>query len=135
MCFRLVFSCRIFKRKFFVAKHNETGAKGEAIALEHLRAQGYEILATNWRHGHKEIDIVAAKGTELIVVEVKTRAGTGFGFPEEAVTLAKQALLRTAAAEYLEQHSRFTHVRFDIISIVLQGTAVKELLHLTDCFF
>ena len=117
-----------------MAKHNETGAKGEAVAAEYLRAKGYEILATNWRSGRKELDILAANDVELIVVEVKTRSGLGYGFPEEAIIPSKQALLRAAASEYLEQNERFTQVSFDVIGIILKDGIVEELLHLEDAF-
>ena len=40
-----------------MAEHNTTGKKGETMALEHLRKEGLEIITTNWRQGHLEIDI------------------------------------------------------------------------------
>lgn len=117
-----------------MAKHNETGLKGEKIALEFLTGKGYQILHCNWRNGHKELDVVARQGDILVVIEIKTRSGLGFGFPEEAVTHVKQGHLRAAARKYLEEFPHFKEVRFDVISIILNGDAVEELLHLEDAF-
>ena len=56
-----------------MAKHNELGKLGEELAVQFLVDKGYEILEKNWRNKHKEIDIVAKDGSELVIVEVKTR--------------------------------------------------------------
>lgn len=118
-----------------MAKHNETGAKGELLALEHLRGKGYKILATNWRSGHKEIDILAADGPTLLIIEIKTRGGLAYGYPEEAVTKPKQEMLRKAADKYMEAHREYTQVRYDVISIMMKDGVVTELLHLEDAFY
>ena len=41
-----------------MAKHNELGMAGEAVAVDYLLNNGYEIVDRNWRSGHKEIDII-----------------------------------------------------------------------------
>ena len=61
-----------------MAKHNELGKAGENAAVTYLEQQGYIIRDRNWRKGHFELDIVATKEQELIVVEVKTRSNTQF---------------------------------------------------------
>ena len=52
-------------------------------------------------------------------VEVKYRKNTGYGFPEEAVTVAKQRKLVLGARRYLYEHrlSPETPCRFDVIAI------------------
>ena len=57
-----------------MAKHNDLGKAGENAAVAYLEQKGYLIRDRNWRKGHFELDIVAAKDNELIVVEVKTRS-------------------------------------------------------------
>jgi len=57
-----------------MATHNITGKEGEAFARQYLEDKGYRILHCNWRYRHKELDIVASDGKELVVVEVKTRS-------------------------------------------------------------
>ena len=73
-----------------MAKHYDLGMKGEEIAARYLAGKGYKILERNWRHGKDELDIIAANGEFLVVIEVKTRSTSFFGKPEDAVTDKKQ---------------------------------------------
>ena len=57
-----------------MAERNDIGKEGEAIARKYLSDRGFEILHSNWHWHHYELDIVAVKEDELVVVEVKTRA-------------------------------------------------------------
>jgi putative endonuclease len=119
-----------------MGKHNETGIKGEQIAVNFLLKKGYKILHNNWRHERKEIDIIAQKDDLLVFVEVKTRNRTDFGFPEEAVKGKKQGFMKLAAEAYMDSNKEFQKIQFDIISILIdnEGT-VKELLHFEDAFY
>ena len=96
------------------------GEQGEALAAGYLRAQGMEILERNWRcPGLGEIDIVARDGEWLVVCEVKTRSGTGFGDPLEAVTREKFVRLRRLAAAWLGSHEvRPAGVRIDLVGVL-----------------
>ena len=38
------------------------GRWGEALAADHLRRAGYQLLAANWRSRFGEIDLIAADG-------------------------------------------------------------------------
>lgn len=109
----------------------DTGNKGEEIAIAHLKAKGYSILETNWRHSPYELDIIAQIGTDIVFVEVKTRRSTTHGFPEESVTKKKAESLFAAATLYLEEHQLENEIRFDIIAIVLNGNQT-EVLHIED---
>lgn len=106
-----------------MAQHNDFGARGEDIAVEYLRCKGYVILDRNWRSGHKEIDIVARQDDTIIFVEVKARANTFYGNPENAVTRRKMHLLVLAADAYLRYNVLDLDVRFDVITIT--GTIEK----------
>ncbi len=98
------------------------GGFGEALAAAHYRGSGYAVLERNWRCWAGEIDLLCARGTTLVVCEVKTRTGTARGHPVEAVTRAKQLRLRRLAALYLQrQERRWAEIRFDVVS-VLKGT-------------
>ncbi len=76
------------------------GDWGERIAAEKLRADGYEIVAQNWRCAQGEIDIVARQQDEIAFVEVKTRRGRSHGTPEEAITPHKARKLLELAQWY-----------------------------------
>jgi putative endonuclease len=93
------------------------GKRGEDLAAQHLVAQGYEIVARNWRCEHGELDLVAADGHCLAFVEVRTRRGQVMGTPEESITLAKQAKLVDLAQAYVQAHDWPGHWRIDVIAI------------------
>jgi putative endonuclease len=110
------------------------GMQGEALAKAHCEQLGYEIMEENYRFGRHEIDLIALDGSLLIFIEVKTRSSTKYGYPEEAVSDAKIASIKTAAEEYMYQLSYEKEIRFDIISIILQNGNI-ELEHIKDAFF
>ena len=64
-----------------MAAHNELGRWGEELAARHLERQGFKILFRDWRCGHRDLDLIAQKEDEdlLVVVEVKTRRNERFG--------------------------------------------------------
>ncbi|MGD2036084.1 MAG: YraN family protein [Bacteroidales bacterium] len=113
--------------------HNEIGKKGELLAAGYIKKKGYRIVRTNWRYRHKEIDIIAYDGPELVIVEVKLRSTDYFGDPSEAVTKKKQRFLIEAAEAYLGTIVEAPEVRFDVISIVAGGSRY-EIDHITDAF-
>ena len=57
----------------------QAGAEGEDLACRHLEAQGFAILARNYRCRSGEIDVVARDGSVTVFVEVKHRRGSGHG--------------------------------------------------------
>jgi len=118
-----------------MSKHNEIGVKGEQIATEFLLKKGYIIVHRNWRTGRREVDIIAAKDDTLVVVEIKTRSGTAFGYPEEAVNQKKQAFLREAATVISIENPQYRNIRFDVISVLVQGGMVREVVHFEDAFY
>lgn len=105
------------------------------MAVDFLVKKGYILLHQNWRYRHKEVDLIMTDAEWLVIVEVKTRRGLGFGFPEESVTTAKQAFLQEAAEAYFEANAGFEKVRFDVMSIILdERDNAVEMLHLEDAF-
>ena len=116
-----------------MADHNEIGLKGEKIAAEYLKKNGYKIIATNWRHRYKEVDIIARDGDELVIVEVKLRSTDYYGDPSESVTLKKQRFLIEAAEAYVDTVDDEPEVRFDVISIIAAKNGYK-FEHITDAF-
>lgn len=101
-----------------MVSHVEKGQKGEEIAVAFLKKRGYKILHRNWRYKHKEIDIIAREGGNLVIVEVKLRGTDYFGHPSEWVTRRKQGFLIEAAEAYVDTLDEEPEVRFDVISIV-----------------
>ncbi len=117
-----------------MADIHKIGKRGEAVAIEHMVKQGYEILATNWQSNHQEIDIIARKDNVLVIVEVKARSTNYFGEPEVFVTIQKQRMLIKAANHYLSKENLHLEVRFDIISVLFRQDEHK-LKHIEDAFY
>jgi putative endonuclease len=78
----------------------ELGRAGERAAADLLRRRGYEVVGTGFRARRGELDLVCSRGSELVIVEVKTRTDERFGTPLEAVGPRKRRALVAAAAEY-----------------------------------
>ena len=95
------------------------GQAWERLAAKRLEAEGFTIRDRNFRASAGEIDFVAEEKGVLCFVEVKGRAGPGFGTPAEAVTLEKQRRIFRAAEEYLKRHRLGAPpCRFDVVAIV-----------------
>jgi len=109
---------------------DDLGRRGEQAAVEYLESAGLRILDRNWRCAEGEIDIVAAEGRVLVICEVKTRSGTGYGSPLEAITRSKRARLRRLAIRWLVAHGvLFDEVRIDVIGLVRDESGHYQLEH------
>jgi len=113
---------------------NELGKKGEELAISHLRGQGFTILKTNWRYGHKEIDIIAQKGKTIHFVEVKARSSRFIDEPKQAVILRKQRNIIGAAEWYMRLNENDCEGCFDIVSIIFYSNDMYVLEHIENAF-
>lgn len=118
--------------------HNaELGRWGEDLAARHLADGGAQVLVRNWRCRQGELDIVALEDDGTVVFcEVKTRSGTGFGQPAEAVGAVKARRIRRLALLWLADHRPpgSEHLRFDVISVVRAPGVAPVLTHLREAF-
>ena len=112
------------------------GHYGERVAVAHLIGQGMRLIERNWRCAAGELDAVLRDGDVLVVVEVKTRRGSNFGLPAEAVGRAKMARLRRLAAQWLAEHPTGggCDVRFDVVSVWPQARGAARVEHLRGAF-
>lgn len=119
------------------------GDRGEHLAVRYLEGEGYIILDRNYRFERAEIDVICYSppderglSGELVFAEVKTRSGTGFGRPEEAVSAAKRRHIVRAAQAYLhERRLEKARCRFDVISILLPPNGEPEIEHFRRAFW
>jgi putative endonuclease len=111
---------------------NQLGALGEQVAVEHLQHLGLSIVARNWRCRYGELDVIAADGDHTVVfVEVKTRAGDGFGGVEQAVTPVKVRRIRRLAGLWLaSQDARWAQLRIDVIGVRVGQHTGPRVMHL-----
>lgn len=97
---------------------NELGKRGEEIASNYLRENGFNILFRNWFFGHKEIDIIAEKDDVLHFVEVKARSQYYYDEPKQAVVRRKQKNIIEAADAFMQEREDGREALFDIVSVV-----------------
>ncbi|MGI6703165.1 MAG: YraN family protein [Clostridia bacterium] len=111
------------------------GKLGEEAARRYLEDIGYRILETNYRDKQGEADIIGFDDKVLAFVEVKTRRNTRYGTPGEAVIYEKQRRLTRIAMSYLTRHRMlYRQIRFDVVEVVVQDGAVKEIRLIKDAF-
>jgi putative endonuclease len=118
-----------------MAKKDVLGRRGEDLAVEYLRRRGLVVLCRNWRCRDGELDVVATDAGRLVVCEVKTRSGVGFGDPAEAVTSEKAARIRRVAQVWMGTHSvRWCEVRFDVVAVLAPPGGRVVLRHYEAAF-
>lgn len=101
-----------------MAAHNELGTWGEELAAVYLRQKGYVIIDRDWKSGHRDIDIVAVDGDEVVFVEVKTRRNRLYGEPEDAIDYRKLRNLQLAINIYVRAKRISRSFRLDVVTIV-----------------
>lgn len=110
------------------------GDRGEALAAVHLERAGWTVTHRNFRMGRKEIDLVARRDGVVAFVEVKTRAGRGYGHPLEAITWKKRREIGQVAAAWIDRHGRPDEsYRFDAVAILMEG-AEPRIEHVEDAW-
>ena len=118
-----------------MAYHNELGKQGERMAVAYLAKNGYDILEQNFYFDKAEIDIVAQKIKEtIVVIEVKTRNSNFFGNPQDFVSPSKIKLLVKAANEYIISKNLDVEVRFDIIAVI-KNKREEKIEHFENAFY
>lgn len=111
------------------------GRYGERVAVDYLVAQGMRLLDRNWRCASGEIDAILRDGDALVFVEVKTRRGTGYGTPAEAVGRAKRHRLRQLAAIWLARADLHPpEIRFDLVSVLPRRAGAADVEYLRGAF-
>lgn len=109
------------------------GKKGEELACEYLRKNGYKIIEQNWHYSkNAEIDIIAEDKGTLVFIEVKTRTTLNYGHPFEAITSTKIEKIHKGILGYLStSEKKFKNFRFDGISIVgPESPAIEHIKNL-----
>ena len=114
---------------------HELGRKGEDLAAAYLTGQGLVVLDRNWRCRDGELDLILTDGSIVVVCEVKTRAGTDFGRPAEAVDDRKTRRIRRLTNTWLATFRvPWCELRFDIVAITWPPGGQPRIQHLRDAF-
>lgn len=117
-----------------MALHNELGAWGEEMAMQHLVKLGYAIMERNVKVGRYELDLIVSKGDTIAFVEVKTRSDD-FIDPVDAINDKKIRRMARAADSYLRSNNIAANPQFDVITIVGKPGGEYKLTHYPDAFF
>ena len=73
------------------------------VALKYQRS-GFVVLDRNWCCRAGELDLIVARDSTLVIVEVKWRRSEYFVGPAAAVTETKQSRTRVATLIWLAEH-------------------------------
>jgi putative endonuclease len=115
--------------------HLRHGELGERAAKRQLKRQGLKFLTANFRSPRGEIDLIFRDADCLVFIEVKTRSSEEWGRPAAAVNAERRGRLTRAALDYLRLlRNPPVKVRFDIVEVLLQDSAVREVRHLPNTF-
>src|SRR5687767_10638406 len=114
--------------------HLETGRSGESLAADYLQRNGFHILHRNWKYSYYEIDIIAVQDNLLHFIEIKTRNGNRFGYPEESVSTKKIRNMMNAADGFLMEFPNYSRIQYDVLSISLRGEETPEYFFIEDVY-
>lgn len=104
----------------------ELARRGEALVASLLEDRGFQICGRNVRVGRLELDIIARRGSLLVVCEVRSRSSARPVFPAETIGGKKLARVRRATAIWLRrQKLGRVHARIDAAAVVFDGPSRK----------
>jgi len=116
----------------------QQGDRGETLVCAHLQAQGWQILAQQWRCRWGELDVVARKGSTLAFIEVKTRGQSSWDASGRlSITCRKQQKLIRAAMTFLNRFPQLADLncRFDVALIQQDADSEQKLLDYNPAAF
>ncbi|HPN67159.1 MAG TPA: YraN family protein [bacterium] len=109
----------------------QLGHWGENIAKEYLIKKGYRFLRQNIRIGRGEIDLLFFHELTYIVVEVKTKTSTKYGYPGDMIDYKKISQLSFLVEKLItkQKSPESIHWRIDAVGIVGDGQKVVSIAH------
>jgi len=109
---------------------HQTGLSAESLCRLSLRLRFYNVVASRYRSPLGEIDIVAARGDTLALIEVKARPSQREA--AEAIHHRQRERLQRAANDFLAKHPHFNrhNVRFDVMLVAPRSWPV----HIKDAW-
>ena len=116
--------------------HLRLGTRGEKLAGQFLKRNGYKILYRNFRgRTGGEIDIVCRERDTLVFVEVKTRTREDFGRPLDAIDRDKRKRISRGGLAWLRLLGDPDILfRFDVVEVIIAEGAEPRLELLRNAF-
>jgi putative endonuclease len=117
-------------------QHLRLGTRGERLAGQFLRRNGYKILYRNFRgRTGGEIDLVCRDRDTLVFVEVKTRTREDFGRPLDAVDRDKRKRISRGGLAWLRLLGDPDILfRFDVVEVIIAEGAPPRLELIRNAF-
>lgn len=96
------------------------GKIGESLATDFLINQNHNIICSNYKSIHGEIDIITLKTGKLNFIEVKTRRNHNVKSAENSITIAKQKKIAKTAMQFLTNNPQYScyDCCFNVIIII-----------------
>jgi putative endonuclease len=117
---------------------HQYGREAEVAVVSHVRANGFRILWQNLRLGALELDLVAARGDLVIVVEVRARGSGSFEKPLASISHTKRrAILRGVRALWkgrLSKMPEVKRVRIDVASVTRDASGWMAIEWIAGAF-
>jgi putative endonuclease len=101
--------------------------RGERRALRHYRLRGYRLVEANARAGGYELDLVLRRGRKLVVVEVKEKAGEGFGHPLEMIDEEKARRVYAAIVAWRAKRPELGQLDLAVEAAAVRGRRVERV--------
>ncbi|HET9238745.1 MAG TPA: YraN family protein [Oligoflexus sp.] len=80
--------------------------RGEALVAAWLSHRGFHVIAQNFRRKSLELDLVAVKGRELLIIEVKTRSAPIDDW-QHLIPPRKLAAIWRGSDRFLNEHPEY----------------------------
>lgn len=100
--------------------------------MNYLENSGFQHVVSNYRYRKGEIDLILVREGLLIFVEVKSRTGIEFGWPEEFLSESQQEKIKETAEYYLEQSLWTGRIRFDLVAVTFPEP--PAIMHFEDAY-
>ena len=122
------------------------GARGEALALEHLERAGYRVVAANFSLPigrntrdtivNAEIDLIAYDGATLCFIEVKARTSDEVAAPLANIDLRKRRQVARAARGYRSMFGLMAApYRYDVVSVIAKHSDGEPRIEILKGFW
>jgi len=104
------------------------GRAGEAAAALVLEAEGYRLLARNFRGPAGEIDIVALRGDTIAFVEVKSWSALGLEDLADSIGARKRRRIVETSKIFLARNRQYSSMRarYDVL-LMRDGIVARRI--------
>lgn len=111
------------------------GRRGEKLARNYLKKQGYHHLHSNYTTNQGEIDLVMQQERTIVFVEVKARRDEDFVAGEAIVNFRKQKHIKAAARHFIHIHHLQEYpCRFDMVAVKVPVKGRPVIRHHENAF-